>query len=99
MIVHRVSVPLDRTLDDVDAWLYDVAALRCLDIHSAVSLRGMPGSRHWHLRRSRIPGTLEITFNPVNRELRMSAHSNRLGSWVEETLALIVDDSRTLCGK
>ena len=40
-----------------------------------------PKSHHWHLKRGRDAGTLELTWWPVRNRLWASVHANRAGQW------------------
>ena len=56
-----------------------------LRITSDGRLRMYPGSRHWHLKRAAVSGTLEVTWWPARDRLWVAYHSNRVGNgWVEE---------------
>ncbi|HEU5314907.1 MAG TPA: hypothetical protein VFX49_02270 [Chloroflexota bacterium] len=48
--------------------------------------RAHPGSIHWHLKRGRERGTLEVTLWPSQRRLWLSVHDNRGAPWIDEML-------------
>jgi hypothetical protein len=50
------------------------------------TLAAYPGSVHWHFKRGREPGTLEVTWWPRERRAWISVHANRGAPWVEELL-------------
>lgn len=51
------------------------------------TLAAHKGCVHWHLKRGKERGTLEVTLWPARRRLWLSVHANRGGEWVEEGLA------------
>ena|ERR1044071_5043132 len=62
----------------------EVAAVFELTVTSDGALKSLPGSRHWHLKRAKQRGTLEITHWPQEGRLWVCYHSNRAGSWVPD---------------
>ena len=56
------------------------AGLRCA---LKGSLRSYPGSDHWHYKRDREPGTLEVTLWPARRRLWLSVQAGRRAEWIE----------------
>ena len=47
------------------------------------ALKTIPGSVHWHYRSGRREqsGIVEVTFLPAERQIEVSIHENRRGSW------------------
>lgn len=52
-----------------------------LVIADAGTLKSFPGSRHWHLRRAKMPGVMEVTYRQEANQLWVSVHDNRDGGW------------------
>lgn len=50
------------------------------------SLRAYPNSVHWHVRRPKETGTLEITFDPATRTAWFSCRAGRTKAWVREAI-------------
>ncbi len=50
------------------------------------SLKEYPGSVHWHFKKERETGTLEITLWKKERRLWFSVHTNRKGEWIEDMI-------------
>ena len=44
-----------------------------------------PGCVHWHFKRGRPSGTVELTWWPQQRRLWISVQAGRRGEWIEET--------------
>jgi hypothetical protein len=78
----------------------DVAASAMgLTITMDGSLRSYPGSRHWHLKKPRTAGTLEITLWPRKELFWVAYHSNRVGDgWVEEAAERMADELARILG-
>lgn len=45
------------------------------------TLKGVPGSVHWHFKKVAEPGTLEVTYSPLDSSLYISVHKNRRARW------------------
>ena len=58
-----------------------------------VMLRGtlakFPGCVHWHVKRGREAGTLEITYWPGERRAWFTVQMGRRGEWIEEMIVVI----------
>ena len=50
------------------------------------TLAAHKGCVHWHLKRGKERGTLEVTLWPARRRAWLSVHANRGAAWIEETL-------------
>ena len=59
-----------------------------LDLQPAMksTLASYPGSVHWHYKRGKEKGTLELTLAPGSRRIWAQVHINRNGAWIEEVL-------------
>ena len=65
----------------------DAAGLR---LTMKCKLRGYPGCTHWHLKRGREAGTLEVTMWPAGSRVWCSVQAGRGGAWVEDALASLI---------
>ena len=75
-IADNASVPsavrIDRAID------------RCgLGVSMRGTLAKYPGCAHWHLKKGRERGTLEVTLWPRERRLWLSVQSGRTGPWID----------------
>jgi hypothetical protein len=59
-----------------------ISAEQGLSIRMKTSLAKFPGSVHWHLKKGRERGTLEVTLLPAGQRLWFSMHENRSADWV-----------------
>jgi hypothetical protein len=50
------------------------------------TLAKYPGCIHWHLKRGKETGTLEITLLNRERRVELAVQAGRDGTWTEETL-------------
>ncbi len=78
--------PSDRW-DDFEADLERALLASGLTVKLRTTLKQFPGSLHWHVKRGRAPGTLEITLLPAQRHAWFSIHSNRRGEWIAAVLS------------
>src|SRR5437763_16670863 len=51
------------------------------------TLARYPGCAHWHFKRGRERGTLEVTWWPRERRLWLSVQAGRTGAWVDAAAA------------
>ena len=73
-ISPRRFARLSKTIDEL-------AASHGLSITMKKPIAKSPGSIHWHLKKGRERGTLEVTLLPEGR-LWFSMHENRSAAWV-----------------
>ena len=66
---------LERTIDDL-------CRAQGLAVTMKTALAKCPGSIHWHVKKGRERGTLEITLWPSRRRLWFSMQDGRQGEWV-----------------
>lgn len=53
-------------------------------------LKTLPANIHWHYKKPKYTGTLEITLLLQARELIVECKKSRWGDWVEEVLAELI---------
>jgi hypothetical protein len=71
---------------EVEATIRGFAAEQDLTVGPIRTLKTIPGGAHWHIRKGRGSGTLEVTLDATASELRVAVHENRRGSWAGATL-------------
>jgi hypothetical protein len=71
-----------RRLSRLPQTIDELSAAHGLSISMKGSLKKFPGSIHWHLKKGRERGTLEVTLLPAERRLWFSMHENRSAAWV-----------------
>ena len=82
--------PIDLQAD-VDLTLVEVQIERCcsdLGLIQAMkdTLAKYPGCIHWHYKKRRLAGTLEVTLWHSTRRLWLSIQEGRRAEWIEEVL-------------
>lgn len=60
-----------------------------LTVTLRASLRKFPGCIHWHLKRGREAGTLEVTFWPKEHRAWFTIQGARKAAWIEVELPLL----------
>ena len=64
-----------------------------LQLTMKTSLKTLPDNEHWHFKKGKLKGVLEITLLPNDNRLVLGCKSNRGGDWID---SLIVELSQTL---
>lgn len=70
-----------------------------LTVASRGTLKTLPGSVHWHLKKGSESGTLEATLQFDEQNFRMSYHENRQASWFNEAIPRIREGWNDLSDK
>ena len=95
MTYEEIDLPLGFTLARAAQAIEDGATLLGL----RVSLRGTlgihPGCIHWHLKRGKEAGTLEVTLLNPERRIVLSVRENRMGVWTEPALEALAQSLQT----
>jgi hypothetical protein len=86
MDIIEIAIPANHEPAILIEQIEHCAALEGLDIGERMTLRTFPGSIHWHLRRPRTKGVLELTYWPSQRRLWFAVHSNRQAEWIAPTI-------------
>jgi hypothetical protein len=80
-----VEISIREWKGDAEAAVIEASRELGLTISTDGSLSKYPGSRHWHLKNAKRPGTLEVTYWRREQRLWLAYHSNRRGDgWVTE---------------
>ena len=53
------------------------------------------GCIHWHLKKGKKRGTLELTLLPKEERAWFSIHQNRKGDWIDETVSTLMSHFQT----
>jgi hypothetical protein len=53
-------------------------------------LRAYPGCTHWHLKRGREAGTLEVTMWPAGSRVWCSVQAGRRAAWIDDVLTSLI---------
>ena len=81
-----IPLPVDRSTNVLPAAVQQACSAAGLTLTLDGTLKSYPGSRHWHYRRGRERGTLEITFWPAQRRLWLKIAAGRTSAWITELL-------------
>lgn len=76
--LHEIK-PLDeeQVCEEIDRIAVDFE----LDLTQRTTLSSKKGSYHWHFKKGKEKGVLEITYWPKKSELRLDLHDNRQAEW------------------
>jgi ribosomal protein S18 acetylase RimI-like enzyme len=78
------GVAVERAIDTAIA---DIG----LEIVLRGTLKKFPGCMHWHVKRGRNSGTLEITFWPLENRAWFSIQDRRKAEWIDEAMGGLMD--------
>ena len=87
----ELPLPPDINADLTEHIIQEVIAERGLNITLRDTLKAYSGSVHWHLKRGREPGILELTSWPKERRAWFSVQSRRDAPWVEEEMEYLYE--------
>jgi hypothetical protein len=92
--MQQFSLGLPETLspDEMAATIDHCLAGAGLTVTMRDTLRGYPGCTHWHVKRGRERGVLEVTLWPAGRRLWLSVHQNRNAPWIDAALPALRDE-------
>lgn len=89
MLTIEIAIPKDIREDRVSDLIEEACSNEGLTRRLKGGLASLPGSTHWHFKRGRERGTLEITWLPTERRLWFQVQSGRTGDWIESAAARI----------
>jgi hypothetical protein len=81
VLTIELGLPPGTDLSAVETLVEATCRSRGLALKIKRPLKGLPSSTHWHFKKARHPGTLEITFDKKGMRLLLSVHENRRGPW------------------
>lgn len=91
--MRELEIPLtsrddrDRIERSIDAAIAGAG----LAVTLRASLKKFPGCVHWHVRRGREPGTLEITYWPQEHRAWFTIQDGRRAEWIDEQATILAD--------
>jgi len=79
-------VPRGSDLAEAEELIERVCSAHNLQPAMKASLAGYPGSIHWHYKRGKEKGTLELTLLRRTGRIWAQVNTNRNGAWIAEVL-------------
>lgn len=86
MIEIDVSIAKFKRDSQLPRLVERAAATENLTLTLKATLAKYPGCVHWHYKKGKEPGTLEITWYPRERRLWFKIARNRNKAWIEEVV-------------
>jgi hypothetical protein len=80
------AVPRDADLEAAEKMIERICAERGLTLAMKGSLAAYPGCVHWHYKRQKQKGTLELTLFPRDRRVWAKVQDGRKAPWIDEEL-------------
>lgn len=87
----EVYLPKDLDLANIVRFVELFSGREGLSTTIKTTLKGVPGSIHWHFKKVGEPGTLEVTYSPLDSCLYISVHKNRRARWTEDYMKIFQD--------
>lgn len=86
--MHQVEFQIPDGCDLANAESLIENVCSALDLQPAMksTLASYPGSVHWHYKRGKEKGTLELTLLPASCRIWAQVHTNRNGTWIADVL-------------
>lgn len=86
--MQEIDFAVPRTADLVGAeqLIEEICARRGLVLAMKGSLSAYPGCVHWHYKRQKQKGTLELTLFARDRRVWAKVQDGRTASWIDEEL-------------
>jgi hypothetical protein len=97
--MKQVPIHLPRGVQNVERAIDRAIADTGLTVVLRGSLKKFPGCVHWHTKRGRESGTLEITYWPGEHRAWFTIQSGRKGEWIEDGMRGILRVIRRGIGK
>jgi hypothetical protein len=86
MIKVELKIPADAKSDSVVKVVEQVYTANNLTCALKGTLASYPGCVHWHFKKNKEKGTLEITWWERENRLWFKVSDGRVGKWIDEIL-------------
>jgi len=82
----EIPLPSQFSVSHCEQAIEKAAAEHDLLVTLKDTLKQYPGCIHWHFKRGKERGVLEITLWPQESRAWISVHTNRRADWIEELI-------------
>jgi hypothetical protein len=91
--LREITIPLTTRADgaQIERAIDDAIADSGLKTVLRGSLAKFPKCTHWHVKRGRDSGTLEITFWPLEHRAWFSVQDGRRADWIEAAIPRVME--------
>jgi len=89
MIEVQLQIPDSVNTNALVRVVENICIANCLTCTLKGTLAGYPGCVHWHFRRGRQKGILEMTWWEMEHRLWSKVAGNRTGEWIEDSIPLL----------
>src|SRR5262245_41323065 len=86
MVTVEVEISPELDFASIEPVVDELVSAAGLQVALKGTLRQYPGCTHWHLKRGREKGTLELTVWPQDRRIWFAVHENRHARWIDAML-------------
>jgi hypothetical protein len=92
MLEIDIPIPSHINNDSIPAIVEQTCAQIGLDLVTKGTLARYPGCVHWHYKKGKARGTLEITWWVEKSRLWIKVAAGRTGDWIDEAIAGFTDE-------
>ena len=92
MVETEFKVPSGCELKRAERAVERLCRSHGLSVGLKGSLSQYPGSIHWHFKKEKEKGTLELTLYPAEARLWSKVQAGRKASWIDEMLPGLKND-------
>ncbi len=89
MTYDEIDLPRSYSLADAARAIEEVCETEGLRVGTRGTLATHPGSIHWHYKKGKETGTLEVTLLNRERRILLSVAQNRIAPWGESAMERI----------
>ena len=90
--MREIELRVSKSCDfkRAEALIERIVAERGLIVGLKSALAGYPGSIHWHFKKPKQKGTLEITLYPKDRRIWAQVQDGRKAEWIDQELPPLI---------
>jgi hypothetical protein len=82
----EIPLPVKTDCEKLIRFVDEALVERELRVTLRDELKKFPGCVHWHVKKGRMPGTLEITVWPEQHRAWFTIHDGRVADWLDNEI-------------
>lgn len=83
---YMLTYPMGKSNEEVEQLVSTWVQERELNIQMKGSLKKFKNSVHWHFKKGKEKGILELTYWQMKEKMWFSVHINRNAEWIEDEI-------------
>jgi hypothetical protein len=91
VILINIEIPISQKISvtEYERIIERIAESLGISLQLKTTLKKYPGCIHWHYKKGKERGTLEITLWPQQHRLWFTIHEGRKAEWIEEKMMVL----------